>query len=495
MARSIPFYHRTSFRLALGFLVLTLLFPSVAAWVSLNNLNKFDKAMTEFNKTKDAVAAALNMDNYIQKKHEHQVHVLLGELKHLERVKTVLDLPQDWREVIKAFSSSDEEIRWYNALEELDRQVDTVFFEEIVPAVGSNDLESIRIVHDKHSDIFSKQKELSGKIRRSFTERVVTVQDKAHQLRQRAIIETVALVSLAVLLTIVVGVAAHRYIANPIESLIEETDHIAEGDLHHSIPVTRRDEFGRLAAHFNSVVSKLREHQDQLLHAERLATLGRLSASVAHEVNNPLGVILGYTKLLMKDRQPDDPDYEGLKAIEEEARQCQHFVTNLLTIAKPSTSLMEAQDLRPLIEEVFQRVEKLPGTEVVKLEYALPPQPLMVLADQDKLREVLFNLVINALEAVDGRGMVHVAAETSTDPPTVRIAISDTGPGVPPEVRDRLFEPFITTKKDSTGLGLAISRSIIEAHGGTIALASASGEETTFLVTLPRLQDSAAGEA
>ena len=156
---------------------------------------------------------------------------------------------------------------------------------------------------------------------------------------------------------------------------------------------------------------------------------------------------------------------------------------------------MEAQDVRPLIEEVFQRVEKLPGTEVVKLEYALPPQPLMVLADQDKLREVLFNLVINALEAVDGRGMVHVAAETSTDPPTVRIAISDTGPGVPPEVRDRLFEPFVTTKKDSTGLGLAISRSIIEAHGGTIALASASGEETTFLVTLPRLQDGAAGEA
>jgi len=93
MARTIPFYHKTSFRLALGFLALTLLFPSVAAWVFLNNLQKFDKAMIEFNNTKDAVAAALNMKNYIQKKHEHQVHVLLGDLKHTERVKTVLDLP------------------------------------------------------------------------------------------------------------------------------------------------------------------------------------------------------------------------------------------------------------------------------------------------------------------------------------------------------------------------------------------------------------------
>lgn len=494
MAHTIPFYHKTSFRLMLIFLALTLLFPSVAAWVFLNNLQKFDKAMIEFNNTKDAVAAALNMDNYIQKKHEHQVHVLLGELEHLERVKTVLDLPQDWRRVIKAFSSSEDELRWYNTIEELDKQVDTVFFEEIVPAVGSNDLESIRMVHDKHSDIFNKQKELSGLIRRSFLERVATIQDQAHRLRQRAIIETVAFVSLAVILTLVVGAATHRYIAHPIEFLIKETDHIAEGDLHHSIPVTRRDEFGRLAAHFNSMVSNLRQHQEQLLHAERLATLGRLSASVAHEVNNPLGVILGYTKILMKDRRPGDPDYEGLRAIEEEARQCQNFVTNLLFLARPSTSLMETQDLRPLIEEVIQRLEKLPGAEGVKLDCTLPPNPLMLLADQDKLREVLFNLLVNALEAVDGRGMVHLTAEAGTEPPTVRIAISDTGPGVPPELRDRLFEPFVTTKKDSTGLGLAISRGIIEAHGGTIVLASDSGEETTFLVTIPQLEGGAAGQ-
>ncbi|MFQ5893258.1 MAG: ATP-binding protein [Nitrospinota bacterium] len=495
MARSIPFYNRTSFRLMLVFVTLTLLFASVAAWVFFNDLQKFDKAMIEFNNTKDAMAAALNMDIYIQKKHEHQVHVLLGSIEHVERVEAMRDLPQDWLEVIEAFSLSGEEISWYEALEKLDKQSDRVFFEEIVPAVVSNDREKIRLAHDKHSEIFEKLRRLSYQYQRSFKGKLATVQEKAHRLRQRAIIETVAFVSLAVVLTMVVGVATHRYIAHPIEALIEETDHIARGELERPIPVTRRDEFGRLAAHFNRMVSELRQHQEQLLHAERLATLGRLSASVAHEVNNPLGVILGYTKVLMKDRRPGDPDYEGLKTIEEEARQCQTFVTNLLSLARPSTSVMEAQDVRPLIEEVFQRMEKLPRTEGVKLGYTLPPHPLMVLADQDKLREVLFNLLVNALEAVDGRGMVHLAAEAGAEPPTVRIAISDTGPGVPPEVRDRLFEPFVTTKKDSTGLGLAISRGIIEAHGGTIELASVPGQETTFLVTLPRLKDGAAGWA
>jgi signal transduction histidine kinase len=226
------------------------------------------------------------------------------------------------------------------------------------------------------------------------------------------------------------------------------------------------------------MTAALREHQDRLVESEKLAGIGRLAAGVAHEINNPLGVILGYAKLLR--RRADADAAEDLQVIEEETLRAKEIVEGLLDLSRPLPAGAERVDLRALTDDVVSRLRDARLLDEVEVSVdgaaSAPGHP-------DKIRQVLVNLVRNAAEAAGAGGRVAVSVGQRDG--NAEVAIEDSGPGIDPAVRGRLFEPFFTTKPRGTGLGLAVSRAIAQAHGGELAADAAEGGGARFALRLP----------
>ncbi len=231
--------------------------------------------------------------------------------------------------------------------------------------------------------------------------------------------------------------------------------------------------------------AELEEAHHKLRHAEKLSALGRLAASVAHDINNPLSGILSYLYLL-KDDLPDDlAIQEDLALIERQVGVISSLVKKLQNFSKPP----RVERAPVAVDEVIGDVLALTGKDLEKrkIEVAFDAQaPLpTVLAAYDQLSEVFMNLVVNARDAMPEGGKLTVCAHPENG--HVVAQVSDTGHGIPPEVRERLFEPFFTTKgEQGTGLGLAICYRIVQEHGGDLAVTSEVGQGTTFTVRLPR---------
>jgi signal transduction histidine kinase len=227
------------------------------------------------------------------------------------------------------------------------------------------------------------------------------------------------------------------------------------------------------------MTAALKEHQAQLVQSEKLAGIGRLAAGVAHEINNPLGVILGYTRLLEKHAHP--PLADDLAVIEEETLRCKEIVEGLLDLSRPVQVSHETVELRATVDEVIERLREagvLRGVEVRVVGAA------RVDGHPSKLRQVLANLTRNAAEAAGPGGSVEIALVE--DGASAAVSVRDDGPGLDGEALSRLFEPFFTTKEKGTGLGLAISRAIARAHGGEIEAANAAVGGALMTVRLPR---------
>lgn len=299
----------------------------------------------------------------------------------------------------------------------------------------------------------------------------------------------------------------------PVKELTAGTHRVADGDLNYRLPVHNHDELSELAASFNKMTAELAGVQaeieervrrktaelDQahrsLLSSEKMASIGKLAATVAHEVNNPLFGILTYARLTLKEveKGPNGSRaemVEQLRIIERESKRCGDIMRNLLTFARQAPSHRESNDLNTLIGRALVLVRhqaELLGIELrCRLANDLPP----VSCDAGQIQQTVLVLMVNATEAMPHGGVLEVATEFDSVAGHVRIRVRDTGSGIPPEVLSQIFDPFFTTKEDQqrTGLGLAVARSIVEQHGGEIAVESTPGKGTEFVVALPAVQ-------
>jgi len=293
-----------------------------------------------------------------------------------------------------------------------------------------------------------------------------------------------------VVLAVAVALLTSRSVVDPIRQLIAGTQAVARGRLDHTIHIDRRDEFGQLADSFNSMTADLREHQSRLVQAQKMASLGQLAAGVAHEINNPLGVILGYAGVLARDPNLDPAVREDVATIEEEARQGKRIVDDLLNLSRPVPAADDLVDLGESLRRAAERAQRLEGCDRVTVTCDAPGTPLRVRGDSDKLRQVLDNLARNAVEAMPEGGELRLRGRIDLAAPgdegdRIVIAVEDTGSGMTEEQCQRAFDPFFSTKSSGTGLGLSIVYSIVQAHRGEITVRSAEGEGTTFTVALP----------
>jgi signal transduction histidine kinase len=310
-----------------------------------------------------------------------------------------------------------------------------------------------------------------------------------------------------------------RIVIKPIKRLVKMADHFEESDLLSIRVKSEKNEIAHLTMALNRMVKRLSEHKERLeahirsletanlaltqakeevLRSEKLSSLGRLAAGVAHEVGNPMGAVLGYTNLLMEHVTDDEKARDYLQRIETEVRRIDGIVRELLDFSRPKPSEPAPVDVNSLVSESasFLSYKKLMAS--IQVETRLEDGIGMVWADADQLKQVLVNLMLNAVDAIEGKGVLEIATrgplpekeETASEGSSrgfVEIAVSDTGKGISTEDVNKIFDPFYTTKPpgEGTGLGLAISLRIVEAFGGTIHVESTEGEGSTFSVQLP----------
>ena len=375
--------------------------------------------------------------------------------------------------------------------------------------------------------------------------------------------QVISITVLLILLTSVIAYLMSRTISGPIIKLRLASEHFAEGDMDHRVSIESGDEIEDFARSFNKMaeeikrsrqeiesysasleilvekrtkelkervsdletarramlsiledtdevnknlgkaLSELRLTQAQLIESGKLAGVGEMAAGIAHEINNPLTSIMGFTQLTMSRKDIDDSLKADLYTIEKEAKRCVTIIEDLLNFARPQEPLKVELDINGLIDTTLKVVEYSISREqltvVKRLSAKLPPTN----GDPSQLQQVFMNIILNAVHAMPNGGTLTVDTKLRESGNDMRsagsgsrsmnreleVAFTDTGTGIPDEIKDKIFEPFFTTSYESghkgTGLGLSISRSIIEAHGGRIEVESVLDKGSTFRVILP----------
>jgi two-component system NtrC family sensor kinase len=355
---------------------------------------------------------------------------------------------------------------------------------------------------------------------------VLDVQVSLAAVDQSLIDETKQLIVLSgITILLVAGLAGFflwRTIHAPVHRLMQGTREVAAGNLDHRIDIQREDEIGRLAGSFNTMVAslesaqmelqqwgdtleeqvelktnELEQIQRQILQVEKITSLGRLSTTAAHELNNPLASILNYSKLLLRELDRLDLSEELAKGIRtdlafirDESKRCGEIVKNLLLFARRTGGSFEQARVQDVVERSLMLVTHKMEMQNTELKLNMEYCDDTITCDPAQLQQAFVALLINALEAMPQEGTLHFEYISDDKTNQVEFRIADTGIGIPKEHLDHIYEPFYTTKHDSrsVGMGLSVVYGIIRRHKGTISILSKENQGTTCIIRLPRDQ-------
>jgi two-component system NtrC family sensor kinase len=333
--------------------------------------------------------------------------------------------------------------------------------------------------------------------------------------------DVLAMVGIAVLSWLFI----RRMVDRPLKQLEAGTERLSSGELGYQIELQSHDQIGDLAASFNSMslqlrganeqmvswartledrveekTRELRRAHDEVLHVETMASLGKMAAVVAHEINNPLSGILTYSKLIKKwidhDQVSNEKKIEAMQSLDliaSESRRCGDLVKSLLSFSRTSPMNVQPTDVNPVIQQCVMLLRHNLDLASIQLHLTLADGLPKLQCDPAQIEQVLLALIVNAIDAMPRGGNLWLESSLRAEGAMVAISVRDDGSGIPPEILSKIFEPFVTTKEQGhgTGLGLAVSRGIIERHSGKISLQSELGKGTTVTITLPVLRNRA----
>ncbi len=320
----------------------------------------------------------------------------------------------------------------------------------------------------------------------------------------RLVLALLAVIVIGVLATLGVTFLATRGLASSLRQLVTAAGAVAHGKLDHQVDVVTRDEVGHLAASFNAMLARLqvrargleeeeRRHTEELMqlqsrmvNSEKLASMGRLAAGVAHELNTPLGGVLSLAMLVLEECDESHPLRKDLEIIVKQALRCRDIVKGLLDFAHQSESRAVETGVNSIIENTLALLERQAIFQNIRIARNLKKDLPPVFIDPSQLQSVIMNIVMNAVDAMEGKGLLTVETNVDEAGEQVLLLISDTGKGIPDKIKALIFEPFFTTKRpgEGTGLGLAVVYGIVKRAGGRISVDSSPGG-TTFTVRLP----------
>ena len=337
--------------------------------------------------------------------------------------------------------------------------------------------------------------------------------EKAYiSIRNKVIYTFFAIATFGFVVIIVISYLLTRSITKPLSEMVEVTNSIAAGNLEQEIKVESKDEIGQLAYSFNRMVVSLRKMrkeleewgntleqkvkerteelasmQHTLMQSQRLASIGKLAAGIAHEINNPLGGILVLSSLVLEDLPPDNPHRENLQEVIKQTMRCRDIVKGLLQFSRLEEGKTEYVNVNQVLNNTLSLIEKQALFHNVRLTKNFQEDIPSILGDNSQLQQVFMNIILNAVQAMDEVGILTLTTYHEKKNDMVVIDISDTGCGIPEELIDHIFDPFFTTKEvgEGTGLGLAIAYGIISKHNGRMTVKSKVNEGTTFTIKIP----------
>jgi signal transduction histidine kinase len=296
----------------------------------------------------------------------------------------------------------------------------------------------------------------------------------------------------AVAICAVLIVVLAYVIQRPMVELQEKIQQVGEGNLNVSVSFAQRnDEIGDLGRNFNHMMQQLREsreeierlHRTQMSRAEHFATLGELATGLAHEIRNPLAGIAGVIEIVGRDLPPTSPARAVVKDVRLEITRISRTLTDLLETARPRRPEVRRSNLNTTVEHAVMLARQQVLSRPIKIELQQAPDLPEVEHDSDQIHQVLLNLLLNAVQAVEKTGTVNV--EIGSRDGYASVVVSDTGRGISPQNLPNIFRPFYTTKGDGTGLGLSLAHRIVEDHHGRVEVSSVVGKGSTFTVLLP----------
>ena len=316
----------------------------------------------------------------------------------------------------------------------------------------------------------------------------MSLQTVDHQIKLNRINTLIFSIFAILAVSILLGVSVQHLVGKPVRELVDATNIIAQGDLSHKIEVRGKDELANLALAFNDMIEKLTLAQRQLYQQDKLASLGRLAAGVAHEINNPLTGVLTYSSFLLK-RTENDPDAKNdLEVIVRETKRCREIVKGLLDFARQLPSRKTKNNIHDIINRALEIVHNQLAFNKIQVIKNYQDNLPEVSADGNQLQQIFINFIMNASDAIgsDGGNISITTQYNDSKNDSINILISDSGCGIPKENLTKIFDPFYSTKgQKGTGLGLAVVWGIIEKHQGKIDVESEPGKGTTFKITLP----------
>ncbi len=340
-------------------------------------------------------------------------------------------------------------------------------------------------------------------------------------LRTRVMLTFLVVACVGVLIVFGLTYVIARAMVRPLAAMAGATRRIAAGDLDHTVPVTSGDEIGTLAGSFNAMVVSLRVARDELEHwtqtledkvrertaelvqmqskmveAERMVSLGRMAAGVAHEINNPMGGILTFATLGLQDLPEDHPQRRNFEIIVKQTLRCRDIVKGLLEFSRQSESKPTLTDVDDVVDKTLMLLQQQASFQNIRTTRVPGKDLPRILIDPGHLQQVVLNLVVNAVDAMEEKGTLTVVTEKSPDGREVCIGIRDSGKGIPKETLPLIFEPFFTTKEvgRGTGLGLAIVHGVVTRAGGRVEV-DTSPRGTTFTVRFPASDGGEKGRA
>ncbi|MBW1912801.1 MAG: cache domain-containing protein [Deltaproteobacteria bacterium] len=402
------------------------------------------------------------------------------------------------------------------------RAIGTRVSEEVDKAVlekGREWVDRAFVVNDWYITASQPIKNIEGEIIGILS--VGTLEAPYIDIRNKVVLSFFGIALLCLFLVLIMYYFITTGITNPLRDMVVATEKIAQGDLSHEVKVQSKDEIGYLALSFNQMVGNLKgAHQElrewgstlerrvvertdalqktqhQLIQSEKLASLGKLAAVVAHEINNPLAGILTYIKLLLKITAKDPfplariKEMRGyLSLMDTEMGRVTRIVKDLLTFARQSKLKIEDVDVNSILEKSLSLLKNKIKLQNIKLNVALDPTLPLVPCDFSQIQQTLMNIIINGTEAMQEEGELTIKSRHAKQNGFIEVEIADTGTGISDDHLTEIFDPFFTTKDEGkgVGLGLSIAYGIINEHKGSIEVKSKANKGTTFIIKLPTM--------
>lgn len=361
--------------------------------------------------------------------------------------------------------------------------------------------------------IHPKEQETLGFVEADFS---LALLDKA-QFRQGLALTGYVFIFI-IIISISLGIILYKIVSQPVSHLVHGMERVISGDLDYSVPTKSRDEIGALTNAFNLMIKDIKEARQRmerwteeletevakkteeirrthagLLQTEKLASLGRMAAGVAHELNNPLTGIVTFSHLMLRRVPPQSQEAEDLKVIIEQSERCSKIIKNLLTFARATPSERGEVAINDVLSKTIYMVKNQEKFHNIKFDINIDETSRFItLGDLTQFQQIFLNMLINAADAMNERGTITIVTRRIIvdNKPFVEIEFTDTGVGIPEENLPKLFEPFFTTKPvgKGTGLGLSVSHGIVRHYGGDILVKSTVGKGTSFFVRLPLIE-------